>query len=131
MRLLQYAVCQLKQAYIKKKAFCYVTINKEVLGLLRVLKMLGFVGGVIKTKFGSMILLRYRKNKTGLRNLNLFSKKSNRVYFSNKEVKGLHINGYYKTSAVVMYRTSRSEVFLTGPECLILGVGGEPAVVVG
>jgi ribosomal protein S8 len=78
-----------------------------------------------------VVYLRYKKNKIGLRKMGMLSKPSHRIYLNKKQLMGRRLIGFSKNTGPMILRTNLFNGWLTDGECMLLGLGGEPSVLIG
>lgn len=125
------ALALLKQAYQQKKELCFLKKTKETARLLTILQSIGVISGLTFGNNYICVFLRYKNNIVGLRKANLISKPSHRVYLRRQQLTGKKFFGYYTNTGCIIMRTSYKSYWLTDAECAMLGLGGEPVLVVG
>ena len=131
MQILSAFVGVLKFGSLTRRDYVVSVYNKEVLDLCSKLEDLGYISGfcIINTKY-LKVFLKYYRNKPVLRNLSFVSRPSSRVYFKKRQLKGWGISNHFKSNNFMLLRTNKSSKLLTDIECMMLGTGGEPYLVV-
>lgn len=125
-------VCSLKNACLKKILFFVAKKNKKVVYLCLVLEELGYIAGfTILNDFYIKVNLKYYRNKSVIRTLNLFSKPSSKIFLKKKNIFGFKINSFIKNNNFTLFSTNSSKFLLTDIELIMLGIGGEPVVMIG
>jgi ribosomal protein S8 len=125
-------ICSLKTACLNKVLSFVVKKNKKVIYLCLILEELGYISGftILNSNY-IKVNLKYYKNKSVIRTLNLFSKPSSRIYLKKKNIFGFRINSFIKNNNFTLFSSSFSKFFLTDIEMIMLGIGGEPVIVIG
>lgn len=125
-------VCSLKNACLKKILFFIAKKNKKVVYLCLILEELGYIAGfTILNDFYIKVNLKYYRNKSVIRTLNLFSKPSSKIFLKKKNIFGYKINSFIKNNNFTLFSTNSSKFLLTDIELIMRGIGGEPIVTVG
>ena len=128
--LLNTAISKLKQAYFLKKAHCCLEKNNEVLEFLWLIKRIGYIGGISIINNYAIVFMNYQSNKLSLKKISVFSKPSHRVYLKKHKLVPKTLLDRTKFVGVIILRTNYSRL-CSSAECRLLGVGGEPVVVIG
>lgn len=132
MNIFSNFVCSLKTACLNKVLSFVAKKNKKVIYLCLILEELGYIAGfTILNNIYIRVNLKYYRNKSVIRTLNLFSKPSSRNYLKKKNIFGFRINSFIKNNNFTLFSTSFSKFFLTDIEVIMLGIGGEPIITVG
>lgn len=125
-------VCSLKNACLGKILFFIAKKNKKVVYLCLILEELGYIAGfTILNDFYIKVNLKYYRNKSVIRTLNLFSKPSSKIFLKKKNIFGFKINSFIKNNNFTLFSTNSSKFLLTDIELIMLGIGGEPVVTIG
>ena len=132
MNIFSNFVCSLKTACLNKVLSFTAKKNKKVIYLCLILEELGYISGfTILNSIYIKVNLKYYRNKSVIRTLNLFSKPSSKIYLKKKNIFGFKINSFIKNNNFTLFSTSFSTFFLTDFELIMRGVGGEPIIMVG
>lgn len=125
-------VSSLKTACLNKVFNFTAKKNKKVIFLCFILEELGYIAGfTILNQYYIRVNLKYYRNKSVIRTLNLFSKPSSRIYLKKKNIFGFRINSFIKNNNFTLFSSSFSKFLLTDIELIMLGSGGEPLLVIG
>jgi ribosomal protein S8 len=131
MRSLNNFLSSIKIAATNKTTSVCSLYDGKILKVCRALYDLGYISGF--TVLGPskvIIFLKYRNSRSVLRSLTTVSRPSSRTYLRRHNVMGKGIISFIHTNSFLLLNTSSSKEYLIDIECYLLGIGGEPAIVV-
>lgn len=131
MKIFADAICSLKVACKNKVSSVLIKKNKKVFRLCFALEELGYIAGFSLVGAQHIkVFLRYYRGAPAMRGLNIFSRSSSRIYLKKRNILGYRVGSFIKNNSFTLFFSSASPYLLTDIELLMLGSGGEPAVVV-